>query len=45
MSAGRINDDQHQFGGSAVNVSSGDPTCTGGSAWRYGRGVVYGDLS
>ncbi|MFJ6755384.1 hypothetical protein ACIQNK_10205 [Streptomyces sp. NPDC091273] len=42
----RINDDQHQFGGTAINVISGDPdvygrACLGG----YGRGVVYGHLS
>lgn len=42
----RINDDQHQFGGIAVNVISGDPDVYGRVyLGAYGRGVVYGDLS
>lgn len=42
----RINDDQHQFGGSAINVISGDPDVYGRVyLGGYGRGVVYGDLS
>ncbi|WP_220040614.1 WD40/YVTN/BNR-like repeat-containing protein [Streptomyces tateyamensis] len=42
----RINDDQHQYGGTVITVITGDPDVYGrvylGS---YGRGVVYGDLS
>ncbi|WP_031072915.1 RICIN domain-containing protein [Streptomyces sp. NRRL WC-3742] len=42
----RINDDQHQYGGTVINVITGDPDVFGrvylGS---YGRGVVYGDPS
>ncbi|WP_373560411.1 RICIN domain-containing protein [Streptomyces sp. Ag109_G2-15] len=42
----RINDNQHQFGGSAISIITGDPDVYGrvylGS---YGRGVVYGDPS
>lgn len=42
----RINDDQHQFGGTAVNVIMGDPDVYGRVyLGAYGRGVVYGDLS
>ncbi|WP_371645524.1 acyltransferase domain-containing protein [Streptomyces sp. NBC_00597] len=42
----RINGDQHQFGGSAINVISGDPDVYGRVyLGGYGRGVVYGDLS
>uniref|UniRef100_A0AAU2VEP4 RICIN domain-containing protein n=1 Tax=Streptomyces sp. NBC_00003 TaxID=2903608 RepID=A0AAU2VEP4_9ACTN len=42
----RINDDQHQFGGDAINVISGDPDVYGRVyLGGYGRGVVYGDLS
>ncbi|AWZ03994.1 carbohydrate-binding protein [Streptomyces sp. ICC1] len=42
----RINDDQHQFGGSAISVISGDPDVYGRVyLGGYGRGVVYGDLS
>ncbi|MFG2986842.1 hypothetical protein ACGFYQ_37295 [Streptomyces sp. NPDC048258] len=39
-------DDQHQFGGIAVNVISGDPDVYGRAYLdAYGRGVVYGDPS
>ncbi|WP_078859859.1 RICIN domain-containing protein [Streptomyces rubellomurinus] len=42
----RINDDQHQFGGSVINVVSGDPDVYGRVyLGGYGRGVVYGDPS
>lgn len=42
----RINDDQHQYGGLAVNVISGDPDVYGRVyLGAYGRGVVYGDPS
>ncbi|WP_407992030.1 RICIN domain-containing protein [Kitasatospora sp. CMC57] len=42
----RINDDQHQFGGSAVSVIAGDPDVYGRVyLGGYGRGVVYGDQS
>ncbi|MFE9404204.1 RICIN domain-containing protein [Streptomyces sp. NPDC006530] len=42
----RINDDQHQFGGSAITVVEGDPDVYGRVyLGGYGRGVVYGDLS
>ncbi|WP_030294705.1 RICIN domain-containing protein [Streptomyces katrae] len=42
----RINDDQHQFGGSAISVISGDPDVYGRVyLGGYGRGVVYGDQS
>ncbi|MFI5649489.1 RICIN domain-containing protein [Kitasatospora sp. NPDC051705] len=42
----RINDDQHQFGGSVINVVSGDPDVFGRVyLGGYGRGVVYGDPS
>ncbi|MEU4191037.1 RICIN domain-containing protein [Kribbella sp. NPDC026611] len=41
----RINDDQHQFGGSAISVIIGDPDVYGRVyLGGYGRGVVYGDL-
>ncbi|AYG85228.1 Xyloglucanase [Streptomyces hundungensis] len=42
----RINDDRHQFGGSAISVVEGDPDVYGRVyVGGYGRGVVYGDLS
>lgn len=42
----RINDDQHQFGGSVISVIAGDPDVYGRVyLGGYGRGVVYGDLS
>ncbi|MEU9047530.1 MULTISPECIES: RICIN domain-containing protein [unclassified Kitasatospora] len=42
----RINDDQHQFGGSNINVITGDPDVYGRVyLGGYGRGVVYGDQS
>jgi photosystem II stability/assembly factor-like uncharacterized protein len=42
----RINDDQHQFGGSAISVIAGDPDVYGRVyLGGYGRGVVYGDLT
>lgn len=42
----RINDDRHQFGGSAISVISGDPDVYGRVyLGGYGRGVVYGDPS
>ncbi|MEV5507697.1 RICIN domain-containing protein [Streptomyces orinoci] len=42
----RINDDRHQFGGSAISVLTGDPDVYGRVyLGGYGRGVVYGDPS
>ncbi|MET9883306.1 RICIN domain-containing protein [Streptomyces sp. NPDC006430] len=42
----RINDDQHQFGGSVISVIIGDPDVYGRVyLGGYGRGVVYGDVS
>ncbi|KJY30633.1 carbohydrate-binding protein, partial [Streptomyces sp. NRRL S-495] len=42
----RINDDQHQFGGTGINVITGDPDVYGRVYFGgYGRGVVYGDPS
>ncbi|XVV00707.1 RICIN domain-containing protein [Actinosynnema sp. CA-248983] len=42
----RINDDQHQFGGSAAGVITGDPDVYGRVyLGTNGRGVLYGDPS
>ncbi|MBV6699704.1 RICIN domain-containing protein [Kitasatospora aureofaciens] len=42
----RINDDQHQYGGTVINVITGDPDVYGRVYFgSYGRGVVYGDPS
>ncbi|MFI9366171.1 RICIN domain-containing protein [Kitasatospora sp. NPDC053057] len=42
----RINDDQHQYGGTAISIITGDPDVYGRVYFgSYGRGVVYGDQS